>query len=165
MFGSVNSESSNTQVDEVVHVVHDLLTDVFIALVQVLKTRQLAVTYPISAAAVVVALNDTVGPVEVVPAIRHARVAPVAEVGGAATGTSVLIPCACHVVDDGIDVDSDTSVVTFAHHVSELLFVTGAGDKAVGDGLVTFPPGALARPDGKVLIGRRDLNTTISSGS
>lgn len=38
-------ESSNTQVDEVVHVVYDLLTDVFIALVQVLQTRQLAVTY------------------------------------------------------------------------------------------------------------------------
>lgn len=140
-------------------------TDVFSTLVQVLQTRQLAVTYPISAAAVVMALNYTVRPVEVVPAVRHARVVPVTEVGGATTGTSVLIPCARHVVDNGIDVDSDTSVVTSSHHVSELLFITGAGDQAVGDGLVTFPPRALARPDSQVLIWRRDLYTTISSGS
>lgn len=38
-------ESSDTQADEMVHVVDDHLTNVFSTLVQVLKTGELAVTY------------------------------------------------------------------------------------------------------------------------
>lgn len=45
------------------------------------------------------------GPVEVVPAVRHRWVVPLSEVGSAACGADVFVPCASHVVDDGVHVD------------------------------------------------------------
>lgn len=64
------------------------------------------ITYPISTTSVVVATNDTVRPIEVVPAIRHARILPVVEVTSATSSSNVLWVVTCHVVDYGIWVDS-----------------------------------------------------------
>ena len=46
----------------------------------------------------------------------------------------------CHVVDDHVRVDTHTDRIAATDHVSELLLIARAGDEAVGDWLVSFPP-------------------------
>lgn len=155
MLGSVNPESLDTQVDEVVDVVGNLLPDVVLTAVQVVQADQVTVTDLIC---VIVVADLTVGLVEVTTSERNSGVFLISAVEAGSTGTLSRCSSTTHVVDDKISNNVDSSSIASADHAGELITVSGSGFQLPGNRLVPGPP--LSTLD--VLVGWGDLNTTES---
>lgn len=102
--------------------------------------------------------------VEIVWAERNSRKLLVPGIKEAAsTSVSGSDVMSAQVVDDNIDVNPDVDCVTSADHVTELILITGPGDKTVTYRLVTLEPRARGTPDHKMLIRWRHLDSTEPS--
>ena len=62
-------------------------------------------------------------------------------------------------VDDGVNINSDTDVVTSSDHVLELCIIATTTRQLIAYGLVTLPPRAKWVPDHRMLVWRRNLDT------
>jgi len=158
VLGGVHAESGHAEINQMVQELDHLVLHVGVALVEVAQTDQLAVAHLVG----VVVVADGAGRVEVQRGVGHSGIALAAGAGGAAA-SAVGASVGGHVVEDHVHVGAHSDGVAALDHAGELLFVSGAGLQLVGDGLVTFPPGA-AVLDG-VLVHRGDLNTGVAIGS
>ena len=65
-------------------------------------------------------------------------------------------------IEDCVDVDSDAHCIASVDHVPELLLVATSADEVVGNWLVSLVPRSVWVVDQRMLIGRRDLDSSVA---
>lgn len=135
VLGGIHTETSNTQLSQMVQEVDDLVLHPRVALVKITQTNQLTVAH----IGGIVVVGDGAGGVEVQRGEGHGREALRAGVGSAATGTTGAT-IGSHVIEDNIHIGAHTHSIATADHAGELLLITRASGQLVGNRLVTLPP-------------------------
>uniref|UniRef100_A0A182JBP4 Uncharacterized protein n=1 Tax=Anopheles atroparvus TaxID=41427 RepID=A0A182JBP4_ANOAO len=159
MLDGVHTEPGNTQSDEMVHQLDNLIAHPRYALVQIGQGTQLAVANHDR----IVVVRDDTRRIEVQLAEWDARVREALSVGRAPSSTPATHQVG-HVVDHQIDVDAHTDIVAASHHAGELCLISRARYQAVGHRLVALPPRpSKASSDDGVLRRWRDLHTGVTS--
>ncbi|EAT39766.1 AAEL008457-PA [Aedes aegypti] len=153
MFNSIYTESSNTIANTFVHQINNSVTYPLGSKSQIWKTNQPAVSYLVW---VIVVVNFAVW-VEVVRSVWHCW-----EIQSIDLRTSCsLSRNGSHMIDYNINVDTNSNVVTTAHHACKFRFTSGTSVQMIRSRLIAFPPWSSRHND--IFRWRRNLNAGISS--
>lgn len=129
-------EASNTSVDSFIQEIHQLRSDVFLTLIQIMKTSQFAISHVLW----IVVVDNRARFMEMLSVVRHLIIFVLVRVCSGDSSAMSIVQIAGHVIQDSVYVNSDTSFVASCNHIDKFFFRAGSRSPKVGNWLVTFPP-------------------------